>query len=761
MQTNATSPRPGWATILFVIGLPAAAFILALAHSATPSQPSGTPPSDAFSSQRALADLRQIARVPHPVGTAANAEVRALLLARLQALGLQTEVQTGIGIMLAHSSAARLHNIVARLPGRVPGPALLLAAHYDSAPTSLGAADDGASVAALLETLRALRSGPAPERDVIVLITDGEELGMLGARVFTAQHPLAKAGGIVLNFEYRGNAGPVLMFETSTGNGPLVQRWLQAAPSPMGSSLMYEVYKRMPNGTDFSIFRDAGWRGLNFAAIGGSTDYHTALDRVDRLAVGTLQRQGDTMLALARTFSTGPVVTAGPDRVFFDAPLLGAVSYPASWALPLALAAALLFAAAALRSSLRAPRIVWAMLAFVAQVVLVAAACQAGWWCVRLVHPQYTVMLQGDPYNANWYLAAFSLLATALFLLLSRWLRRWLTVAELALGALAWWTIAALATAILLPGASYPFLWPGVFLSIAWLLQGRIKDNAVPQAVALFFAMLLVIPMLALIATALMLPAIAVPAFLGAMLLGLAGPSLAPLERVRFSLVAALAGVACLAGGALTSGFDADHPQPYSLFLATDANAGKSYWLSGDTAPAPWVRSHLPGAVHRAVPGLFGSTGAPLWVADAAPQTIAAPSMTVASDSASGAVRHLALVISSPRAAPRIALAIDGAPVLAATVEGQVLLAERHARWRAGLQGFGADPVHVNVTLPSGQAFTLRVGDVSYDLCAAPGMACPPTMVAQPFGFSATIQAVRSYHADSTTFQPALSNKET
>ena len=755
MQTTHPASRPGWGTILFVIVALATALLLALAHSGTPAPITAIRPADVFSAQRALVDLRQIARVPHPVGTAANAEVRAYLLARLQTLGLQTEVQSGIGIMLQRSSAARLHNIVARLPGRVAGlgPPLLLAAHYDSAPTSLGAADDGASVAALLETLRALRSGPAPDRDIVVLITDGEELGMLGARLFTAQHPLAKVAGIVLNFEYRGNAGPVLMFETSTGNGPLVQRWTQAAPDPRGSSLMYEVYKRMPNGTDFSIFRDAGWRGLNFAAIGGSTDYHTALDRVDRLAVGTLQRQGDTMLALARTFSTGPVVTAGPDRVYFDAPLMQAVSYPGSWALPLALAAMLLFAAAAVlgvrRGGLRATRIVWSMLALVGQAVLVAGACQAAWSCVRLAHPQYQAMLQGDPYNANWYLAAFALLATALFLLLSQFLRRWLAVAELAFGALACWTIAALATAILLPGASFLFVWPVVFMSVAWLLEWRFKGHAVLQVLALCAVSLLVVPIMALIATALMLPVIAAPALVGAMLLGLAGPALALLARVRFALVALLAGAACLLGGALTGGFDADHPQPFSLFLATDANAGKSYWLSGETAPAPWVRSQMPGAVRRTVPGLFGSTGAPLWVADAAPQTIAAPVVTVASDQSDGPVRRLALVIRSPRAAPGISLAIDGAPVLGATVEGQVLLAERHARWRGWLQGFGADPVRVNLTLTSGAAFTLRVGDVSFDLCAAPGMACPPTMVAQPFGFSATIQAMRS-----TAFQP-------
>ena len=158
MQTHSTSARPGWGVTLFVTALLAAALVLGLMHAGTPAMPEGPRPAAAFSAQRALVDLRQIARAPHATGTRANDDVRAFLLARLQALGLATEVQEGIGIMQRYAVAGKLHNIVARLPGRSPGPALLLAAHYDSAPTSFGAADDGASVAALLETVRALRT---------------------------------------------------------------------------------------------------------------------------------------------------------------------------------------------------------------------------------------------------------------------------------------------------------------------------------------------------------------------------------------------------------------------------------------------------------------------------------------------------------------------------------------------------------------------------------------------------------------------------
>ena len=86
----------------------------------------------------------------------------------------------------------------------------------------------------MLETLRALKAGPPLDRDVIALLTDGEESGCLGARVFVTEHPWADEVGIVLNFDARGNSGPSIMFETSDGNGWLIRN-CTARPSPSRS----------------------------------------------------------------------------------------------------------------------------------------------------------------------------------------------------------------------------------------------------------------------------------------------------------------------------------------------------------------------------------------------------------------------------------------------------------------------------------------------------------------------------------------------
>ena len=62
------------------------------------------------------------------------------------------------------------------------GQPLVLATHYDSVSAGPGAADAGSCVAALLETARALQHGGPYRRPVYLLITDGEEMGLLGPR---------------------------------------------------------------------------------------------------------------------------------------------------------------------------------------------------------------------------------------------------------------------------------------------------------------------------------------------------------------------------------------------------------------------------------------------------------------------------------------------------------------------------------------------------------------------------------------------------
>ncbi len=150
------------------------ALLLGVQALQVPSPRGADAASTQFSAARAMQDVRVIGARPHPVGSADHARVRAALLQRMSALGLEPVQQSGA---LSPEAVARLSgwsgeptapgtqavNLVGVLPGRDPASdAVLIMAHYDSAWDSPGAADDGAGVAAVLEAVRAIQARGPP-----------------------------------------------------------------------------------------------------------------------------------------------------------------------------------------------------------------------------------------------------------------------------------------------------------------------------------------------------------------------------------------------------------------------------------------------------------------------------------------------------------------------------------------------------------------------------------------------------------------------
>jgi len=710
-----------------------------------------------FSSSRAMEHVRQIAKAPHPLGTPENAAVRAYLVAQLEALGLAPQIQTGFGVAPKVGAAGVVHNVVVRLPGRSSAPALLLAAHYDSAPGSYGAADDGASVAAILETLRALRAGGKPlERDLICLFSDGEEVGLLGAALFVTQHPWSKQVAAALNFEYRGNRGAVQMFETSERNGALLRGLAATAPQASGNSLLYEVYKRMPNGTDLSVFKNAGIPGMNFAAIEGHTSYHTGLDRAELLDVATLQQQGELMLGLTRHFGNAnePPLQDG-DVVYFNMPGLGLVTYPTWLALPLLALGCLLFGATVLlgvkQGGLRGARVLGAGLAFVPVLALIAGACQLLWAGVLLLHPEYRLLLQGDTYNGHWYLLTFVCAAVGLFLFLQARLERWLTALELGAGAAGCWLILLAACSVGAPGASFMLTWPLLPVLLSLLVHGLLQrrggapgTRALVLLVGVVPGIALLVPLIALIYVALTPALVFVPIALLGLLLGIAAPLLSPLRaRLRLLPVTALGLVVCLTGASLSARFDQDHPQPDSLFYVWDADVNKGLLLSSDKELDRWTASYFPGAQQRhSLPEYFGDTQL-FWASPVAGPALQGPLVTILEDRVQGAERVLLLAVRSQRKAPKLSVAVENARVLRSRVQDQPLLTRADAHWRLNVFGLADQALRLEIHLELGKPFQLRVSDSSYGLAGTAVGVRPAGFIAQPFRASDTMQAVR------------------
>jgi hypothetical protein len=322
------------------------ALLVALFASPPAPRPADAPP-DVFSAGRGMSDVRGLTSTgkPHPAAhydgsprtpaeIADHARARDWVMGRLRDLGLSPSIQKGNAC--GRFTCADVENVVARAFEGAPGPAVVLVAHYDSTPFGPGAADDGAGVATLLETVRALQAGPPPRRPLIVLIDDGEEMGLLGARLFTREHPFAKDAAVVLNFEARGSSGQAAMFETSDGNGWLIGTFARAVDRPVASSVIYTLYKRLPNDTDLSIFKQAGKQGLNFAFADQVYNYHTAHDTERELDPRSLQHMGDQALAVTRALlSAESLPEPAPDSVYFDAFSLALIRYPASLSGPL------------------------------------------------------------------------------------------------------------------------------------------------------------------------------------------------------------------------------------------------------------------------------------------------------------------------------------------------------------------------------------------------------------------------------------------
>jgi hypothetical protein len=596
-----------WAAAIVATGLLGLA-ALALAALRPVTAPAGDPGREAFSAERAQVLLRTVASRPHPLGSSAHDAVRDALLAELRRLGLEATVQETTAVNGAWGrrwggafSAGRVQNVVARLPGQETGRALLLCAHYDSVPHGPGAGDDGSGVVTILETLRALRSGPPLRNDVIALFTDGEEAGLLGARAFVDEHPWVHEVGLVLNFDSRGDHGPVLMFETSPGSGPLLRALVAAAPRPVASSLFQELYKLLPNDTDFTVLAEAGLPGLNFANIEGIVSYHTRLDTPERFSRDTLQHFGSYALSLTRYFGDRALGSkpAG-EAVFFNVlgPILAVYSPSLARVFAgLTLLGLVLLAAVLQRSGdVSAARSGAGALGFLVGLLLAAVATGLTWGLIhRLSYPS---MILGDVYHSAPYVFALAFLSLAVSCWLQQKLVARLGLENAALGALAWWGLGLAATAWKMPGASYVFTWPLVgALGALALVAGRSGSSFTSgRALALLLCaapgILILVPLLRLVFAGLTLALSALAVMPLVLLLGSLVPQLEVLGQAGRRLVPGAALAASVLGfvwGGLANRFGDDQPRPDNLAYALDADAKNAAWVSTDAAADEWT----------------------------------------------------------------------------------------------------------------------------------------------------------------------------
>jgi len=253
-----------------------------------------------FSLDNARAHVRVLAETigSRPIGTAENERARQYIIDQLRLYGFDVRVQETDARRPELGRTAHVSNIIGTRRGAEPH-ALGIVSHYDSVAEAPGAADDGQGVAISLETARVLGSRTNARHTLFVIVTDGEEAGLMGAAGLTSDHDVMDRLQAYINIEATASAGTALLFETGPGNGWIVKPWARAAPHPRGVSFATEIYKRLPNDTDFSILKRYGIAGLNFALIRDSYPYHTARDTSERLPDSALRTTGENVVATA------------------------------------------------------------------------------------------------------------------------------------------------------------------------------------------------------------------------------------------------------------------------------------------------------------------------------------------------------------------------------------------------------------------------------------------------------------------------------
>lgn len=696
-------------------------------------------PGSVFSAARARAHLEVIARTPRPAGSDAHEETRAYLVRHLTALGLEVDVQRASvvgrwwGIPY---DAARVHNVVARLPGEASTGAVLLIAHYDSVPSSPGAADDGSGVAVLLETARALRGGGRLRNDVIFLFSDAEEAGALGAQAFRHQHGWMSDVRVALNFDSRGSGGAAAMFDTSEGNRPLVTAVAAIAPHPLTSSLFYAVSRRLGHATDLRPFKEAGIPSLNFAFCDEAVNYHTPRDDLAELDMRSVQHAGAQALALARHFGaiSLPLPAAGDD-ISFEAGMGAVIHYPRWLSVPLALlvlAAAALVVRWACRERLATPRGLARGMAVFALVSGGATAVAAGVLAaVNLVDPKLRLM-RGDPYGVTWYRVGLTLVVVGAAMALHRLLRRRVGAMDVTLGALAWWCVFLAITSVAAPETSHVFTWPtlGSLLGVHVAARLTQRRRSVLGALALVLAALpavsvaVTVPYLFYVALqlhratfAMLSVTLVLAHFLPHVELAGGGRSLRP------AAVVGLAGGALLLVAVLRSGFSAEQPRPTGLAYALDRSTGHAAWISTDRElPAQHAKYFSPGAAP--VDALNPYDADLVTHVGAAPaMALAGPRLARIADERSEGHRRLRFRISSARRAPELSLFIpSNVTVVRAIIDGQAVAEQPpYASTPSHPWGFRflappADGIEVELELAGEGGVEVRLLDRTYEL---------------------------------------------
>ncbi|WP_418510558.1 M28 family peptidase [Corallibacter sp.] len=719
-------------------------------------------PNNAFSTDRALVQLKEISKAPHYLGNEAHAKVRDYIISELEKLELKTEVQIDYS-MSQWGNLSKPKNVLARIPGSNSGKALLLLSHYDSNPhSSIGASDAGSGVVTILEGIRAfLSTGKQPKNDIIILITDGEELGLNGADIFVNKHPWAKDVGLVLNFEARGSGGPsYMLIETNQGNANLMKGFVAANPEfPVANSLAYSIYKMLPNDTDLTRFRaDKDIDGFNFAFIDDHFDYHTALDTYDRLDRNTLEHQGSYLMPLLTYFADADLtnIKSTEDYIYFNVPLFKTVIYPFSWIIPMLIIALVLFIVLLVyglkRKAMTISEIRKGYGAFFIALLVSGGIGFGLWKLILIVYPQYNEMLHGFTYNGHTYIALFVCIALAICFYVYHKVYNVENTASLLVAPLSFWLLICAIVAFKLQGASF-FIIPVFFalLSLFVVIRQK-KPNLILLALLGMPLLTIMAPLVKMFPVGLGLKILFVSCifvvFIFSLLISVFGYFK---HKNRLSVVFIIASVWFLISAHTNSHFTQNTPKPNSLIYMLDTNSNTAVWATYDDVLDAWTEAYLtktPDNADLLKQNTIGSKykSGFTYTKKAPLKQLQKPVIDITHDTIVNGKRQIAICITSKRQAERIEVFSDTTNVFySATINGvsaykntdsEYVFSERLNNRLFSYFVTDNEPLDIIITVPESQETSLQFYECTYDLLTNAMFSVPDrkaNMIPKPF----------------------------
>ncbi len=633
--------------LILIVVIPIIGFHL---NKAPRSVPDDAPLTE-FSAVRAMKHLEHIASKPHSIGTNEHSKVRDYIVDELKKMGIEPEIQIAEVFYPTQFLAATVRNIIATLPGTETSKSVLIAGHYDSVIDSYGASDDGSAVVTMLETIRLLRLKEPFKNDIIFLFTDGEEIGLTGARAFIEEHLLAKNVGLVLNLESSGTNGPSMMFETSADNNWIISEFAKVVPFPIANSLSYEIYRNMPNDTDLTPFKNKGYKGFNFAYIENRFDYHTGGDNIKNTSIESIQHHGSYAAALTQHFAKIDLNNSEKgNAVYFNTIGKGFVHYSDKWIVPFLVLTCLTLLGILFigirRKIIRPLRLLFGFFAFIIHLVIAPSIVTLIYFILIKYYPGNDFRLLF--YNQNLLLLGFVGIAIAvsflfyklalkgiklwqllpfviLMFLLLIWsglislltgfaavgiaviiyflFRKPTNVWELSFGSFISWTILMITASIMMPGVSYLFTWPLLFSLIPVGIYFLNKNHSEYSILQISLFLLFALPALLWLSnlTLMFLVAMGLKMAGGAILFTVLCLSLLIIHveiitRIKpwfVPLISFSIGLFFLLYGSINLQYGERHKEQNSLILATNGNSNETFFTSLNGQTDEWTVDYL------------------------------------------------------------------------------------------------------------------------------------------------------------------------